>query len=87
MIKRGDEYILLPEPEVRLESGDQILLAGQGSAEIFMKWITDNQNVLRYVRSGLEAPGGTVWRWLGQLRRRRLSKPSAGASRKAPAGD
>ena len=87
MIKRGDEYILLPEPEVRVERGDQILLAGQGSAEIFMKWITDNQNVLRYVRSGLEAPGGTVWRWLGQLRRRRLSKPAVDATRKAPARD
>ncbi len=75
MIKRNDEYILLPEPEVRLELGDQVLMAGKASAQVFMCWITDNQNVLRYVRSGLEAPGGALWRWLGGLRRRRRSSP------------
>ncbi len=78
MIKRGDEYILLPEPQVPLQVGDEVLLGGQGQAEIFIRWIADNRNVERYVRSGLEAPGGALWRWLGKLRRpRRTSLPAS----------
>jgi voltage-gated potassium channel len=76
MIKRGDSSLLLPDAGTRLQCGDEILLAGQAQAQVFMCWITDNHNVLRYVRSGIEAPGGVVWRWLNKPgRRRKRSAP------------
>jgi Trk K+ transport system NAD-binding subunit len=70
LIQRGDESILLPDPDTRLESGDEILMCGQHRAQFFINWITDNHNVLRYVRSGVEAPGGLVWRWIKAFRRK-----------------
>lgn len=71
MIKRGNENLLLPDPDTRLQPGDEVLIAGQAQAQVFMCWITDNHNVLRYVRSGVETPGGLVWRWFNKPGRRR----------------
>lgn len=71
LIQRGEDTIVLPDPDTRLEPGDQILLCGQHRAQFFINWITDNYNVLRYVRSGIEAPGGLVWRWINSARRKR----------------
>jgi Trk K+ transport system NAD-binding subunit len=68
LIQRRGELIVLPEPETRLEVGDEILMCGQHRAQFFINWICDNYNVLRYMRSGLEAPGGIVWRWLKSTR-------------------
>jgi Trk K+ transport system NAD-binding subunit len=71
LIQRGAESMLLPDEDTRLQLGDEILIGGQRHAQAFMRWITDNHNVLRYVRSGIEAPGGLVWRWLNFSKRRR----------------
>jgi voltage-gated potassium channel len=64
LIQRGQDTLLLPDPDTQLRSGDQVLLCGQHGAQFFINWTRDNYNVLRYVRSGVEAPGGLVWRWL-----------------------
>ena len=64
LIQRGDEGILLPDADTRLQPGDEILVGGEHRAQAFMHWIADNRNVLRYVDSGIEVPGGLVWRWL-----------------------
>jgi Trk K+ transport system NAD-binding subunit len=71
LIQRGDEMLLLPDVDTRLQAGDEILVGGQHRARAFMNWITDNRNVLSYVDSGIEVPGGLVWRWL-KTRQQRL---------------
>ena len=73
LIQRGNESLVLPDPETRLEVGDEILMCGQHRAQFFINWITDNYNVLRYIRSGLEAPGGLLWRWIKAPKRQRKS--------------
>lgn len=69
MIKRDGELIALPDPSTRLQLGDEVLMCGQHRAQFFINWITDNYNVLRYIRSGLEAPGGALWRWINSRKR------------------
>jgi Trk K+ transport system NAD-binding subunit len=68
LLKRGDEKILLPEPHTRLQAGDEILFCGQDHSQMYMSWITRNDNVLRYICTGVEAPGGLLWRWLATRR-------------------
>jgi Trk K+ transport system NAD-binding subunit len=70
LLKRQNEYFLLPEPSIGLQRGDAILMCGQHHAQVFMNWTTQNHNVLQYIRSGIEAPGGLVWRWFSARRSR-----------------
>ena len=63
LLQRGEEQTLMPAATTPLQLGDVILFCGKHNALYFMSWITDNYNVLRYVISGMEAPGGWVWRW------------------------
>ena len=73
-IRRRDDLIVLPDPDTRLEEGDEILMCGQHRAQFFINWITDNYNVLRYMHTGVEAPGGLVWGWLNSRKRMRRSR-------------
>jgi Trk K+ transport system NAD-binding subunit len=70
LLKREGEYLLLPDPSTRLQLDDVILMCGQHRAQVFMNWITHNHNVLLYIRSGVEAPGGVIWRWFSARRRK-----------------
>jgi hypothetical protein len=71
LLKRGKAKTLLPDPETPLQAGDEILICGKHSAQVSTNWITYNYNVLRYIRTGVEAPGGTLWQWLSALRKKR----------------
>ena len=71
LLKRGDTGMLLPGPDTELQLGDQILMGGQHHAQVYMKWIVYNYNVLRYIRTGIEEPGGVLWQWLSALRKKR----------------
>jgi len=73
-IRRRDDLLVLPDPDTRLEEGDEILMCGQHRAQFFINWITDNYNVLRYMHTGVEAPGGLVWGWLNSRKRMRRSR-------------
>ena len=64
LVKRGESYILMPEPDVRLRIGDQVLFCGLDRAFAQMLWTVNNQNVLRYVVSGQEGAGGYLWKKL-----------------------
>ena len=68
LLKRGSTRTLLPDPHTEILAGDEILVCGKHRAEGSMKWITGNYNVLRYIRTGVEAPGGLVWQWLSAKR-------------------
>ena len=71
LLKRGSTRTLLPDPDTRIQSGDEILVCGKHSAQASMNWITYDYNVLRYIRTGVEAPGGLLWQWLSSLRKKR----------------
>ena len=64
LLKRGEHLELLPDSEMFLEPGDQLLFCGTDAARLAMKATTKNFNVLDYVLTGSDRPSGTIWRWL-----------------------
>jgi Trk K+ transport system NAD-binding subunit len=68
-----DERELLPAPDVRVRSGDRLLLCGRADASRSLAWTLRNLNVLDYVLTGNVAPGGLIWRWLSRRRARAAS--------------
>jgi Trk K+ transport system NAD-binding subunit len=77
LLKRGEERILLPDPTLELQADDEILIAGQHGARLFMNWVTYDYNVLRYIRTGIEAPGGWLWQWVSSVRKKRRRRRAA----------
>ncbi len=75
LLLRAEAKTLLPEPDTPLQAGDDILVCGRHSAQTPMNWITYNYNVLRYIRTGVEAPGGYLWQWLSATRGKRRDRP------------
>jgi voltage-gated potassium channel len=71
LLKRGEAEILMPEPDTLLQSGDQILFCGTRQARNLQALGLYNFNVLNYLLTGQDAPGGKVWRLLEQLGRKR----------------
>jgi len=71
LLKRGEESMLLPDPNMELRENDEILVCGQHAAQLFMNWVTYDYNVLRYIRTGVEAPGGMLWQWISSVRKKR----------------
>jgi hypothetical protein len=74
LLKRGDEETLMPDPETRLQAGDRLLFCGERQARSLQSLGLYNFNVLSYLLSGQDVPGGKVWRWLERL----AKKPGAG---------
>ena len=74
MLKRGDEYRLVPPPETALHKGDQILFCGQHIAQTYMGWIMRDHNSLRYIQTGKVGPDGLLWRWLKERHQRKVAR-------------
>ena len=77
LLKRGEQRILLPDSVTELQVDDEILIGGQHSAQLFMNWVTYDYNVLRYIRTGVEAPGGMLWQWVSSVRKKRRRRLAA----------
>ncbi|MFP5405104.1 MAG: NAD-binding protein, partial [Gammaproteobacteria bacterium] len=71
MLERDREEILLPRDDTVLRVDDRILIAGRGKARRRLEYTLFDANVLRYVCTGRDTPGGWVFR------RRNASNPSA----------
>ncbi len=78
LLKRNGNTELLPADSTPLKTGDRILFCGQESAQSYMTWTVRNANVLSYICSGTDAPGGLLWRWLAARRESRQESTSAG---------
>ncbi len=76
LLARGDDRMLLPDPEMVLESGDRILFCGALPAQKGMRELLNNLNSLRYVHTGEVRPDGLLWRRLAR-RRERLAPAKA----------
>jgi len=61
---RGEQHRMLPEPDLLLQCGDQLLLCGREHAQGWMGWTLQNPHVLSYVLTGASPPEGPVWRYL-----------------------
>lgn len=68
---RGDDRLLLPEPDLLLRPGDRLLFCGRHSASFRMRWNLQNANVLSYLMTGHARPEGLVWRLFAHWRQSR----------------
>lgn len=66
---------MLPQGEIEVRNGDQILLCGRREARDRMDWTLQDLNTLRYLVAGDDNPEGWFWRWMA---RRRGSQPAEG---------
>jgi len=70
LLKRGGAETLLPDEAVLLQPGDRILFCARpGTRQRLIATLRD-RNVLTYVLTGRDVPGGSLWRWLEARRRR-----------------
>ncbi len=67
LLKRGASETLMPEPETLLQIGDRLLFCGTRQARNLQALGLYNFNVLSYLRTGKDAPGGKAWRLLERL--------------------
>ncbi|MEZ5445632.1 MAG: potassium channel family protein [Gammaproteobacteria bacterium] len=70
LLLRAGKETVLPAHETTLLEGDQLLFAGSAGARRLQRMILQDANVLSYVQTGRDVPGGWVWRWLGRGRAR-----------------
>lgn len=61
MLRRSGQDILLPEAATPLEPGDELLFAGRLRARREQRTTLANINVLDYLRTGRDVPGGWIW--------------------------
>jgi len=64
LIKRENEKLLLPDMEEELRAGDQILFCGHEEAMRHARHTVNDHQALDYIRTGIDRPSGTLWRWL-----------------------
>lgn len=71
IVRRRNDRILLPEPNLALKPGDHLLVCGDQAAFTRMYWSTSHRHTLDYVRTGEDVPQGWLWRRVGRLLARR----------------
>jgi hypothetical protein len=67
LLKRGATETLMPEPDTLLENGDHLLFCGEHSARNQQALGLYNFYVLSYLLTGMDAPGGNIWRWFERV--------------------
>jgi len=65
---RDGEETLLPDVNLPLALGDEVLYCGAERTDELMEWSLVNPKALDYVTTGRETPEGLVWRWLESRR-------------------
>jgi voltage-gated potassium channel len=67
LLKRGETEIPMPEPDTVLQIGDHLLFCGEHRARNQQALGLYNFNVLSYLLTGRDAPGGMAWRWMERI--------------------
>lgn len=70
LVMRAGREHPLPTEDFVLAPGDAVLYAGTAAARSRQALTACNANVLHYVETGIEAPGGLVWQWFNRRRAR-----------------
>jgi len=68
LLLRAGRETVLPAHETTLAEGDQLLFAGTAGARRLQRLILQDANVLSYVQTGRNVPGGWIWRQFGRSR-------------------
>jgi Trk K+ transport system NAD-binding subunit len=76
--RRNNQYILLPDEQLLLETSDQILFCGRRKALDMIKWLTIDPHVLNYIITGEEHPSGYLWRVFTRRNQRKIAKQEIG---------
>ncbi len=69
MLYRHNDYLLLPEMDLKVQKDDHLLFCGSVYAKNRMDWTLQNENALNYILTGEARPEGWVWR---RLRKREV---------------
>lgn len=64
LIKRDKVAMLLPDMEEFLQRGDQILFCGRQESTYQIRYVVNDQQALHYIQTGIDRPGGILWRWI-----------------------
>ncbi|MGA9163804.1 MAG: NAD-binding protein [Thiobacillus sp.] len=64
LLKRGRDEILVPDNDTPLLDGDRILFCGEAHTRRQQAMGLHDYNMLNYLLTGNEAPGGLIWRRL-----------------------
>ncbi len=64
LIKRGEDYLLLPESHEPLQGCDRILFCGLSTAHHEITHLSYDHQAVRYVRTGIDRPSGYFWQWI-----------------------
>ena len=72
--RRNDQFILLPDEHMLLETNDQILFCGKYKAQDMIKWLTNDPHVLNYILTGEEHPSGYLWRLFARRNKKEIAK-------------
>ena len=67
-IERAGVLLPLPHESDLLQPGDRVLFCGRGRGRRKQQFLTRDANVLRYVLTGEDVPGGWIWQWFGHRR-------------------
>ena len=68
LVLRAGREILLPTDDFELAADDRVLMAGRSRARRALDSALGNVNVLEYLRTGRDLPGGWIWRRLARGR-------------------
>ena len=69
LVLRSGREVLLPTDDFELAADDRVLMAGRSRARRQLESALGNFNVLEYLRTGRDLPGGWIWRRLARMRR------------------
>jgi voltage-gated potassium channel len=66
MLVSGDRVSVFPADNMPLLCGDELLFAGRGRARDSQRTLLGNANILTYLLTGRERPGGWIWQKYGK---------------------
>lgn len=74
-VKRDNGDLVLPEDDLALMAGDEILFVGTRRARDMQLATLRNVNVRDYVLTGVDVPGGWIWQGVARRRDARAAAP------------
>jgi hypothetical protein len=66
LLKRKQDEVLVPDNDTPLHDADCVLFCGEAHAHRLQALGVHDYNMLNYLLTGNEAPGGLVWRSLAR---------------------
>lgn len=62
MLKRGNQYILMPTDDIAIKPDDEILICGTEEAKLCMRWTLNDIHIINYIMTYEDTPDSYVMR-------------------------